>query len=315
MVYFEMTAPELDKTLKDIGKRLSKGDVTEAEIVKLYRRLCIPGEEIADFPARIALRSAQFGYFRWPWKIRNYYRGKRVLDVGCGQGTDGIGFVTLGATTYCGVDAGAKLDIDKVKNKNVPRVDGVTQRTGLGWTPNEIMAAFGGRISIVRGVTTDLLAEHARQPDSPKFGVVALHTVTEHLMDLKGVLSECRALMEDDGNLIFLHDNFYSWKGHHMIPKSVNDLDESNPEHMQYADWNHLIFDPPPGHYFTRALNKIRLDDLRAVTAQFFDIEIWDEIVNDFGRLTDEILARHPDYSRRDLSVSNVFCVARPKAG
>ena len=307
-----MTTPKSDKTLKDIGKRLSKGDVTETEIAKLYRNFCVSGEEVADFPTRIALRSAQFGYFRWPWKIRNYYRGKHVLDVGCGQGTDSIGFITLGATTYCGVDAGAKLNTDKVKNKNVPRVDGVTQRTGLGWTPNEIMTAFKGRIKILRGVTTDLLAEQVK-PGSKKFGTITLHTVTEHLMDLEGVFSECRALMEDDGRLIFLHDNFYSWKGHHMIPKSVKDLDESKPEHMQYADWNHLSFDPPPGHYFTRGLNKIRLDDLRAVTAQFFDIEIWDEIENDFGRLTNEILARHSGYSRRELAVSNVFCVARPK--
>lgn len=307
-----MNNPVLGKALIDIGKRASKGDVSEAEIVELYRGMCVPGQELASFPASIALRAAQFGYFRWPWKIRNYIRGRRVLDVGCGQGTDCVGFVTLGAASYCGIDTGAKLDIDTVKNKNTPRVDGVTQKIGLGSTPNEIMAEFRGRISVVRGVTTDLLTEQPRQFSRPKFGVVSLHTVTEHLMDLNRVFSECRTLMEDDGYLIFLHDNFYSWKGHHMIPKSVKDLDENNPEHIQYADWNHLTFDPPAGHYFTRGLNKVRLDELKALTAKHFDIETWDEIENDYGRLSNEILARNPGYSRRELAVSNVFCVARP---
>ena len=104
-----------NKDFLELGKGACKGSLSDAEIVQLYSFSCLPGQEISDFPFSMALRASQFGDFRWPWKIRDYFRGRRVLDIGCGQGTDCLGFITLGALSYCGLDTGAELDSDVVK--------------------------------------------------------------------------------------------------------------------------------------------------------------------------------------------------------
>lgn len=84
-------------------------------------------------------------------------------------------------------------------------------------------------------------------------------------------------------------------------------------------DWAHLAYEPPPHHYLTRALNRIRLDDLRALTEKYFAIETWKESPIDekrgAGRLTDEIRRRYPQYTERELTTQGVLCRAKKRAG
>lgn len=292
-------------------KKAAAGDVDEAAIFELYRTHRKDGQEVSSFRADIALKAAQFGYFRWPVSIRKYIRGKRILDVGCGAGTDSIGFITLGARSYVGIDPGMQLNSDVVKNKNGSRLKGgMKPKTSFGWTPNDISDAFP-RITFFKGDFEELFA----QTDFKKFDTIVMHTVTEHLLQIDEVFASFVKLLKDGGRLIYMHDNFYGWKGHHMAPKRVEDIDENDPEQKKYLDWNHILFDPPEGHYFRRALNRIRLDDLKSLTEKHFTIEEWREKTDDFGRLTEEIRARLPDYSERELTTSMVFCVASKQRG
>lgn len=290
-------------TSASLLKHAASGDVAEAEVLELYRTYNKNG---GSYRADMAVKAARFGYFRWPVSIRKFVRGSRVLDVGCGAGIDSIGFVTLGARSYVGIDPGMKLDDDVVKNKHGRRLKGgLKPKESFGWTPREISAAFP-QISFFKGAFEELRAAE----DFQRFDLIAMHTVTEHLIGIHDVFASCAAMLADGGTFIFMHDNFYGWKGHHMAPKRVEDIDENDPEQRKYVDWNHILFDPPEGHYFRRGLNRIRLDDLRALTEKYFVIQEWRETQNDFGRLTDEIRQRLSDYSERELTTSMVYCVA-----
>lgn len=290
--------------------RAASGIVTVEDIEELRQRFGSESVRGASFPVDLALKAAQFGYFKWPSEIRRYFQGKRVLDVGCGNGTDSIGFITLGASEYVGIDQGLDLHGDVVKNKNGERVKGgMLPKTSFGWTPSAISAAIP-QVSFFSGTFEELRAK----TDFAKFDVIAMHTVTEHLLQIDDALAGCANLLKDDGRLIYLHHNFYCWNGHHMAPKRVADIDKNDPKQRNYLDWNHLLFDPPEGHYFRRALNRIRLDDLKALTEKYFEIEEWREKRDSFGRLTDDIRQRLPQYTERELTTNKVFCVAKPRA-
>lgn len=292
--------------ISELMKNVAKGKASQAAIEKLHRELTSRPEFLEEFNGEIAFRASKFGYFKWPVQIHKYLQGMHVLDVGCGSGMHGIGCLALGAESYLGVDPGVKLDKDEVKNKNAKKVGGQTPKEPFGWTPRDIIRSFGSRLNIVKGTTGDI-SDVRREG---KFDVILMYTVTEHLMDIDAVFRECSQLLRPNGKVLFLHDNFYSWNGHHMRPKSVADINLNDPEQLRYLDWNHLRFEPPAGHYFHRGLNKIRLDDLKKVTENYFIIDAWEEVFNDYGRLSDEIVLRYPQFSRRELSVSKVFCVA-----
>lgn len=290
--------------VENLKTKLAKGKASEKEIKDLYRKLA--HDTACPYRSDMAQRASQFGYFKWPARLSNYVAGKRVLDVGCGSGLHGLGFITFGASVYVGVEPSLVLDKDRVKNKNLKRIDGKTPKQEFGWTPQEICVYFPN-IKLINGTNFNIDPLNR----ALGFDVISMHTVTEHLMDIESVFADLYTLLRPGGVVIFVHDNFYSWKGHHMKPKSVSDINVSDPEQLNYIDWNHLTFDPPEGHYFRRALNKIRLDDLKILTERYFNIQIWDEIENDFGRLTDEIIQRALPITRRELVVSNVYCVAK----
>ena len=80
-------------------------------------------------------------------------------------------------------------------------------------------------------------------------------------------------------------------------------------------DWNHLQLDPDKeATYLKSQVNRIRLDDLRALTEKHFQIETWHEREIDerrgAGRLTEEIRARNPQLTVRELTTQGVFCRA-----
>ncbi|MDT9190221.1 MAG: methyltransferase domain-containing protein [Limnospira sp. PMC 894.15] len=304
--------PKEKVIIEDVIKKANKkpSSIDTNMISSLYWHFNKDLKDAKDnFHPQAMLKAARWGYFKWPMRIRDYVTGKRVMDVGCGSGTDSIGFVTFGAVQYVGVDPTMKLDDKKTKNKNAARLKGgFTPKEEFNWTPREIANLFP-RIYFVRGTFESL----SDQDKFLKFDLITMHTVTEHLINIEEVFKGCAELLSDDGILIYLHHNFYCWNGHHLAPKRVVDIDESDPEQKKYMDWAHLTFNPPKGHYFLRGLNKIRLDDLKLLTEKYFNIIDWSELHNDYGRLTPEILKRNPQYTERELTTGKVYCIAGKK--
>ncbi|WP_295888245.1 methyltransferase domain-containing protein [uncultured Thiohalocapsa sp.] len=248
-------------------------------------------------------RAVELKYLDWPKRIRAQVRGRDVLDVGCGTGVHGIGYLVVGARSYVGVDPRIDLDRDRVKDLRS------STWTSLGWTGREIAEIFP-EVRLFKGGVQDL-------PADARFDLVVLHNTTEHLLDLDGVLATIVEHLRPDGTLLFNHHNFYSWNGHHLAPKTVAAIDTTNPEQLNYLDWAHLDFDPPEGHYFHRGLNRMRLCELMDLTERHYDIIEWtmteSKPEQGAGRLGDEVRARHPELSDEDFLTQGVFCRAVPK--
>lgn len=297
---------ELDRVLRFVGRNVG---VLDGEAICALYRLSVSGgqKDLSDNQADAILKAIKWGYLKWPLEIRKIVRGRRVLDVGCGAGTDSLGFLLVGAISYLGLDPTMKPDSRVVKNKRAAKLPGgFTSKEDFGLSPNDLSDIFEN-ISFVRGKFEEIPDDQLGK----KFDVVSMYTVTEHLMEIGEVFEGCAGLIVSGGYLVFYHHNFYSWNGHHMAPKRVEDVNPMDAEQQNYLDWNHLTFQPPEGHYFHRGLNKIRLDELRALTEKYFKIIVWNEIPDKTGRLSDDVRARHPKFSRRELEVGKVFCIAR----
>lgn len=253
--------------------------------------------------------STRFDYVAWPKRIQEYVRGRSVLDVGCGFGGFGMGFLIAGATSYAGLDPAMDLDSTRAKNKRVRRWD------DMGVTPRQIAQALPA-VRLFQSSSEDKSFDET-------FDTIALHNVTEHLMRLEEVLAGLVRLCKRDTDVVFHHHNYYCWNGHHLAPNQPAQLDENDPKQQLVYDWRHInaVADLPEDHYILNNLNRVRLDELRAITEKYFDIVRWDEIPSSkatLDRLTPEIVDRVreavPDVTERELSVNAVLAVARPKA-
>ena len=253
------------------------------------------------FAPRLIAVAREFEYLRWPKHLERLVKGRDVLDVGCGMGLHGIGFVVSGVRSYTGVDPIVDPDSDVVKNLRRGR------REACGWTPRQMMAQFP-QLAYVRGSFDDL-------PPGRSWDVVALHNTTEHLMDIAGAFERIAQLLRPAGLLIFNHHNFYSWNGHHLAPKTVAAIDPEDPKQRKVIDWGHLDPDDELRGYLSTRVNPITIDELREVTRQRYGIEQWKEIRSDEAaggtRLTAGILQRHAPLTRRDLETQSIYCVAR----
>lgn len=262
----------------------------------------------ANYHPYLIEKSAEFNYLTWPRHIGKYIRGRSVLDIGCGFGAFGTAFFASGAASYTGIDPQMPLDSTTVKNKRI------RAKADLGMSPRDIMAAcpdirlMNCRFEELEGVE--------------RFDVVTLHNVTEHLHGIREILPSLKNLLADDGLLIFHHHNFYCWNGHHLRPNQPQQYDEKSPEQARIVDWNHIIVAPdmPEGHYFNQNLNQIRLDEIKQITEDNFDILVWEEVPSTpatLARFNEDILAKLQDFdptlTPRDLRINAAFCVARVK--
>ena len=260
-------------------------------------------DALKNFNAQLIARTVEFDYLSWPRRIRNHVRGKDILDVGCGTGLHAVGYVVVGVKTYTGLDPKIKLHSDRAKNNRSRRWE------PFGWPPQEMMQALP-KVRLIPGTFEQYAADQS-------FDIVVLHNATEHLMNLGEVLQGVAQRLRPDGQVLYSHHNFYCWNGHHMAPKFVDEIDPADPEQSEYMDWAHLSFEPPADHFISRGLNRIRLDELRELTERYFDIVVWEERPSGkkhgCGRLRPETLARYPQYSERDLTTQNAFCIAERK--
>jgi len=252
--------------------------------------------------------SAQFDYISWPKRIQDYVRGRSVLDVGCGFGGFGMGFLIAGTAAYTGLDPAMDLDSSRAKNKRIRKW------ADMGVTPREIADALPA-VRLIQSSSEDTSFDET-------FDTIALHNVTEHIRRLDDVIGGLVNLCKRDSHVVFHHHNYYCWNGHHLAPNQPKQLDEENPKHQLVYDWRHIDAVPtlPDDHYIMTGLNRVRLDELSATVGKYFDIVRWDEIPSGeptLSRLTPEVVERVrevvPDITERELTVNTVFGVARPK--
>lgn len=277
--------------------------------IAFFHHAADPVAALRNYDAHLIEVSTEFDYIHWPKRIQDMVRGKSVIDVGCGFGGYGMGFLVAGATDYFGLDPVMALDSTRAKNKRT------RQWADMGVTPREIAATLPD-IRLLEGISEDLSLDET-------FDTISLHNVTEHLIQLDLVFEGLVKLCKPTTNIVFLHHNFYCWNGHHFAPNRPDQLDLDDPGHREVYDWRHIDFsaDLPDDHYFKTHLNRVRLDEIRAITERHFDVDVWTEIPSSpetLSRLTPDILDRVrrtiPDLTERDLSCNAVFCIAAPKS-
>jgi len=261
-------------------------------------RSCHPGL------LRLAL---EYKYVHWPLSLAEYVRGRDVYDLGCGRSLHGVGFLLAGARTYTGVDPRIELDVDAIKDPRQTR-SGYHHR--IGWTPRRISRAMP-RLRYRACLLEELGEDEACD-------VLVLHNVTEHLMNIREILAGFAAHVRVGGRLIFRHPNFYAWNGHHMAPRYVEEAEAGDPLQAPFLDWGHLVYDESWPDEVKLYQNRIRLGELKDLVARAFDLERWEpkrsNLREGLGRLSDEVLARHPDFTREELETQSVLCVARRRA-
>jgi SAM-dependent methyltransferase len=254
---------------------------------------------LATFEAAVEL-----GHNIWPAQIRELVAGRDVLDFGCGNTFYGMVFRAIGVKSYLGVDH--ELDLQTRQYRS---------RRSKGF--------HKARLSVADAIAHVPNIRYERSNcvnASESFDVVLMHTVTEHLMDIDCAFAQLREALRPNGAIWFLHDNFYSWAGHHGEPSSRASFDPENAEHLQLADWAHL--DESGGrdadYWRQRGLNRIRLDELRAATERHFVIENWQEtpVSSKYrDRLTPEVrAARGNGCTDRELLTQHVICLGRKRA-
>jgi SAM-dependent methyltransferase len=125
----------------------------------------------------------------------SFVRGKRVLDIACGEGYGTAALAACGAAGVVGVDVSPEACA------HARRKYGIDARVGQG--------------------------ECIPLPDASLDLVVSFETV-EHLTDPAAFVRECRRVLHDDGTLIISTPNrlVYSAEGHHN-PFHVAEMDRT----------------------------------------------------------------------------------------
>lgn len=249
----------------------------------------------------------EHGDLAWPRRVRRWVQGRDVLDVGCGRNLQGIGFRAAGARSYTGLDPTLDLDSTILKDSR----QRWSQRTDGGISPRGLMTRSRGLRFMVA-----TLQEFA-QAEPGQFDVIVMHNVTEHLVQIGEEFPRFATLLRPGGRIVFRHPNFYCWHGHHLRPRTIHEIVAGDAEQSAVVDWAHVRFDPVKDDWIGRTQNRIRFDELRALTEQYFEIERWEEtespVEQGIERLTPDILARYPEFSRRELAAKCAFIVGRKR--
>ena len=284
-------------------------DPVQAKIANFYFSSDVESA-LANYIPSLLEVSVEFDYLTWPRRLQSLIRGKSVLDVGCGFGGYGTGFLAAGAKSYLGLDPVMNLESTRAKNKRI------REWRDMGITPNEIQQRCPD-IRLFQGTSEELsFAE--------KFDVISLHNVTEHLIQLDTVFEGLVDVCHKHTKIVFMHHNYYCWNGHHKSPNQPAQIIGENGEGEQrlLMDWKHIGFadTAPDDHYTKTHLNRVTLAEIKSITAKYFEIEHWEEISSNadtLKRLTPEIELRlhnsHPHLSKCDLQTNVVYAVARLK--
>ena len=258
-----------------------------------------------SFTERNALIEAtrDWGYFSGSVAARSaLFRGRRILDVGMGGGPHAIAYVESGAAGYVGVD---------------PLVGSTTVRDFRNWKDPSIPAyhAFPFTVKDIERLYPNihlypgLLEDVASNVKGHRPNLAMLNAVTEHLQHPESVFKTIWEVLDRNGILWADHHNYYSWTGHHQLPRTVASWNRDSPAENAVVDWKHL--EPTHPSYGDANFNRIRLEDLRLIVAKYFEIESWRSSYEAVSRLTPEIRRKWRRYSLAELLTQTVVIVGR----
>lgn len=236
------------------------------------------------------------------WRLPNwfrenddFYKDKHILDVGGGSGALAIPFLEYGAASYTVVEMNPKRFAAR-KIKNYSKKSDKFKWIKIPISMQEIADQHPGLIHLV-------LANFLEFNTTRKFDFITLYYVTEYLENVAGTFSRVYDLLNDNGIVLGIHHNFYSFTGHHQKPW------QDFPEFSEWRD----IFKEIKNVY----LNRISLNELRNIMEKNFVIERWIEMYSPPERgtyyLNKKVLEQLSGYSLKDLLIEAVCFVLRKK--
>mmetsp|Transcript_13011 Transcript_13011/g.50869 ORF Transcript_13011/g.50869 Transcript_13011/m.50869 type:complete len:441 (+) Transcript_13011:142-1464(+) len=237
----------------------------------------------------------KWGYINNAKPFAKEFAGKRILDVGMGQGPIGAALLNVSNIIYyVGMDPAVCPPIRaRTRDKTVPRGGstlqcmraykaeketdpsvvkcvGANKYKDFRVTGAEMMALYRDRLALLP-MTFENLHEKLV---SVKFDIVMLNTVTEHLQNLHQVVHGLYEVMSGcsaQARLRVDHHNFYSFGGHHGFPTSASQLKSAAPEMMELADWGHVLGGNTTSVAAKESLNGVRPGDLLALFRVYFE--------------------------------------------
>ncbi|MBY0320971.1 MAG: class I SAM-dependent methyltransferase [Reyranella sp.] len=230
------------------------------------------------------------------------FHGRRILDVGMGAGPHAVAYVESGAASYVGVDP--HVGSDKVRDFRSWSDPSIPDYHSFPFSVKDIERLYPN----VR-LHSGLLEDVAHKAKEHRPNLAMLNAVTEHLRRPDLVFKAIWELLDRDGVVWADHHNYYSWTGHHQLPRNVASWRRDNPAENAVVDWKHL--EPAHPSYNDPNFNRVRLEDLRLIVAKYFEIEGWRCSYEAVSRMTPEIRTKWRKYSLAELLTQTVVIVGR----
>ena len=105
----------------------------------------------------------------------------------------------------------------------------------------------------------------------PNFAVMS--SVTEHLEHPDSVMHAIWEVLDPDAIFWVTHHGYHSWSGHHALPRDVGHGTPTSQLTMPWSTGSTSIRDPC---YAKTDLNRIRLEDMRLVGGEYFELQCWE---------------------------------------
>jgi SAM-dependent methyltransferase len=255
-----------------------------------------PKERHVASVMKVMQAAVSLGYQGWPIEIKNLVGRRDLLHVDCGATLYGPVFRALGATSYTGIDN--KLTPTRKKFRS--RLEKKTIETGFSMV--DVMRLIPG-LSYMQ--TDEIVFREA-------FDLALMQAVTHTTTSVQSLFAQIHRSLRPNGEIWFMHENFYGWSGHQANPRHPSKYDPEDAEQAAMVDWGHISFQAPPGHRLN-SFNRISLTELRKITNTYFEVSQWNEIPersNVKERLTPQLQAKLSAYSERDLMTKQVICRA-----
>jgi len=265
----------------------------------------LPSKEQVE-RAALVQATRDWGYFDSDVLKRRggVWRGRDMLEVGMGAGPHSVSYVEGGARSYVGVDP--LVGDVSVRDFRSERDRSIPEYHAFPFTTADIERLYPN-IRLYPG----LLEEVADKVAAHRLDIAVLQAVSEHLADPPRVIETVWRVLAPGGLLLMTHCNYYSWTGHHLAPRTVEAWDRADAAQNAAADWGHL--DPAHPAWSDDGLNRVRLDDMRALIDKYFEIVELRFSVDARARLTPELRRRFRRYSLAELLGRNFYFTARKR--
>ncbi|WP_299697851.1 methyltransferase domain-containing protein [Hydrocarboniphaga sp.] len=245
---------------------------------------------------KVMQTAVDLGYESWPAEIRNLSVRRDLLHIDCGSTLYGPVFRALGTTSYTGIDK----QLTPTRKKFRSHLEKKNVDTGFSMV--DVMRLIPG-LSYMQ--TEEIVFREA-------FDLALMQAVTHTTPSVQTLFSQIHRSLRPNGEIWFMHENFYSWSGHLTHPRTPSKYDPSDTGQATMVDWGHIDFPAPEGHRLG-AFNRLTLTELRKITNAYFEVSQWIEIPERSSvkeRLTPALRAKLSAYSDSDLTTKQIVCRA-----